>query len=64
LFIGGRTSTLGQAIAKDENVRWVARFCYPLLRGLLRSVVREPRFIGFAMQNREKLLRGWRYQAT
>jgi hypothetical protein len=44
------------ALGKDENVRRVATFCYPLLPGLLRLVIKEPRFINFVMSNREKLL--------
>ena len=44
------------ALGKDENVRRVASFCYPLLPGLLRLVVKEPRFVSFVMHNREKLL--------
>jgi hypothetical protein len=49
-------SHLGNALSKDENVRKVATFCYPLLPGLLRLVVKEHRFIQFVMLNREKLL--------
>jgi hypothetical protein len=49
-------SHLGNALSKDENVRKVATFCYPLLPGLLRLVVKEHRFIQFVMHNREKLL--------
>lgn len=56
LLVGGSASTLGQAIGKDENVRCVAGFCYPLLPGLLRLVVKEPTFVNFVMNNREKLL--------
>jgi hypothetical protein len=44
------------ALGKDENVRRVATFCYPLLPGLLRLAVKEPTFVNFVMQNREKLL--------
>ena len=43
------------ALGKDENVRTVATFCYPLLPGLLRLVIKEPAFISFVMHNREKL---------
>ena len=44
------------ALGKDENVRKVATFCYPLLPGLLRLVIKEPAFVNFVMDNREKLL--------
>ena len=44
------------ALGKDENVRRVAHFCYPLLPGLLRLVVKEATFIHFVMHHREKLL--------
>jgi hypothetical protein len=44
------------ALGKDENVRRVAIFCYPLLPGLLRLVVKEHIFVHFVMSNREKLL--------
>lgn len=56
LLVSGGTSTVGQALGKDENVRKVASFCYPLLPGLLRLVVKEHMFVNFVMQNREKLL--------
>lgn len=55
-LVSGGTSTMGQALGKDENVRKVASFCYPLLPGLLRLVVKEPAFVSFVMHNREKLL--------
>ena len=56
LLVCGSTSTVGQALGKEENVRKVASFCYPLLPGLLRLVVKEHMFVNFVMQNREKLL--------
>ncbi|WP_332876531.1 hypothetical protein [Massilia sp. S19_KUP03_FR1] len=56
LLLSGSTSTVGEALGKDENVRRVASFCYPLLPGLLRLVVKEHMFINFVMQNRERLL--------
>ncbi|HEX8478696.1 MAG TPA: hypothetical protein VF663_10195 [Telluria sp.] len=56
LLVSGGNSTVAQALGKDENVRRVATFCYPLLPGLLRLVIKEPRFINFVMSNREKLL--------
>ena len=55
MLVSGSNSTV-QALGKDENVRRVATFCYPMLPGLLRLIVKEPRFINFVMSNREKLL--------
>ncbi len=48
---GGRA-----ALQNDENVRKVATFCYPLLPALVRLAVKEPVFVGFVMNNREKVL--------
>jgi hypothetical protein len=56
ILASDNASHLGSALSKDENVRKVATFCYPLLPGLLRMVVKEHRFIQFVMLNREKLL--------
>lgn len=56
LLVSGSTSSVGQALGQDENVRRVASFCYPLLPGLLRLVVKEHMFVSFVMQNRERLL--------
>ena len=56
ILSSSNTSILGQAVAKDENVRRVASYCYPLLPFLLKMVVKEPAFVGFVMSNREKLL--------
>lgn len=50
-MLGGRG-----ALGKDENVRMVATFCYPLLPGVLRLVIKEATFINFVMHHREKLL--------
>lgn len=44
------------ALAKDENVRRIATFCYPLLPGWLRLAVKEATFVNFVIANREKLL--------
>ena len=46
----------GAALQNDENVRKVATFCYPLLPGLVRLAVKEPTFVSFVMNNREKIL--------
>ncbi len=56
LLASDGAAQVGQALNKDENVRRVATFCYPLLPGLLRLVVKEPAFVSFVMHNREKLL--------
>jgi hypothetical protein len=52
LLGGGGTA----ALQSDENVRKVATFCYPLLPGLVRLAVKEPAFVSFVMNNREKVL--------
>jgi hypothetical protein len=44
------------ALGKDENVRKVAIFCYPLLPGLLRLIIKEHTFVHVVMTNRERLL--------
>ena len=56
MLAGDGASQLGNALSKDDNVRKVATFCYPLLPGLLRLVIKEHRFIQFVMVNRERLL--------
>ena len=56
LLASDGAAQVGQALNKDENVRRVATFCYPLLPGLVRLVVKEPAFVSFVMHNREKLL--------
>jgi hypothetical protein len=44
------------ALQNDENVRKVATFCYPLLPALVRLAVKEPAFVSFVMNNRQKVL--------
>jgi hypothetical protein len=44
------------ALNNDDNVRKVATFCYPLLPGLVRLAVKEPAFVNFVMNNRERVL--------
>ncbi|WP_290688056.1 hypothetical protein [Haematobacter sp. UBA3484] len=44
------------ALLDDECVRKVATFCYPLLPVLIRLAVKEPTFISFVLNNREKVL--------
>jgi hypothetical protein len=41
----------------------VATFCYPLLPGLVRLAIKEPVFVSFVMNNREKVLGGLSQQA-
>jgi hypothetical protein len=50
---GGMTHA---ALNNDDNVRKVATFCYPLLPGLVRLAVKEPAFVSFVMNNRERVL--------
>jgi len=56
----GQAGQAGQAaqaaLRDDECVRKVATFCYPLLPGLLRLAVKEPVFVNFVLNNREKVL--------
>lgn len=53
-------SAPGQAAQKvlrdDESVRRVASFCNPLLPALVRLAIKEPTFVNFILNNREKLL--------
>lgn len=44
------------ALQNDENVRKVATFCYPLLPALVRLAIKEPAFVSFVMNNRQKVL--------
>lgn len=55
-MLGGSESAARAALANDEAVRKVAMFCYPLLPGIVRLAIKEPVFVGFVMNNREKLL--------
>jgi hypothetical protein len=55
-MLGGSESAARAALANDEAVRKVAVFCYPLLPGILRLAIKEPAFVGFVMNNRERLL--------
>jgi hypothetical protein len=55
-MLGGSESAARAALANDEAVRKVAVFCYPLLPGIVRLAIKEPAFVGFVMNNREKLL--------
>ena len=55
-MMGGSATAARAALANDEAVRKVAVFCYPLLPGVLRLAIKEPVFVGFVMNNRERLL--------
>lgn len=56
LIAGGAGQAAQHALRDDECVRKVATFCYPLLPGLVRLAVKEPVFVSFVMNNREKVL--------
>jgi hypothetical protein len=53
---GGAGQATQAALRDDECVRKVASFCYPLLPGLVRLAVKEPMFVEFVLNNREKVL--------
>ena len=55
-LLGGGETAARAALQNDEAVRKVAVFCYPLLPGLLRLAVKEPVFVNFVMNNRERVL--------
>ena len=55
-LLGGSEDAARAALANDDAVRKLAVFCYPLLPGVVRLAIREPAFVGFVMNNREKLL--------
>ncbi|MGX4644387.1 hypothetical protein [Massilia sp. SYSU DXS3249] len=55
-LLGGSETAARAALSNDEAVRKVAVFCYPLLPGIVRLAVKEHVFVGFVMNNREKLL--------
>ncbi len=56
LLAGGTRQATQAALQNDECVRKVATFCYPLLPGLVRLAVKEPVFVNFVMNNRERVL--------
>lgn len=56
-MLGSGAGNATQAMLRDDEcVRKVATFCYPLLPGLVRLAVKEPVFVNFVMNNREKVL--------
>jgi hypothetical protein len=56
LLQGNAGNITHAALNNDDNVRKVASFCYPLLPGLVRLAVKEPAFVNFVMNNRERVL--------
>ena len=56
MLAGGAGQAAQHALRDDECVRKVATFCYPLLPGLVRLAVKEPMFVSFVLNNREKVL--------
>jgi hypothetical protein len=56
LLQGNTGNITHAALNNDDNVRKVASFCYPLLPGLVRLAVKEPAFVDFVMNNRERVL--------
>ena len=56
-MLGGNSGTITRAaLRNDEAVRKVAGYCYLMLPGLVRLAVREPVFVDFVLNNRERLL--------
>lgn len=53
---GGAGQAAQAVLRDDERVRKVASFCYPLLPVLVRLAIKEPVFISFVLNNREKIL--------
>ncbi|AWL05632.1 hypothetical protein ACFOHT_17950 [Massilia oculi] len=53
---GAQGQAAKAALRDDECVRKVASCCYPLLPVLIRLAVKEPTFISFVLDNREKVL--------
>lgn len=54
---GGAGQSAQVALRDDECVRKIASFCYPLLPILVRLAIKEPVFVSFILNNREKVLR-------
>ncbi|MEO5934480.1 MAG: hypothetical protein ABIQ08_13150 [Duganella sp.] len=56
-MLGGSSGSITRAALRDdEAMRKVAGYCYLLLPGLVRLAVKEPAFVGFVLDNRERLL--------
>lgn len=56
MLAGGAGTITRAALRNDEAVRKVAGYCYLMLPGLVRLAVREPTFVDFVMNNRERVL--------
>jgi hypothetical protein len=53
----GQSSGLTLSLLRnDDAVRKVAEVCYELLPGLVRLAVKQPTFVSFVLNNREKIL--------
>lgn len=56
-MLGGNSGSITRAaLHNDEAMRKVAGYCYLLLPGLVRLAVKEPVFVDFVLDNRERLL--------
>ena len=56
-MLGGDSRSITRAaLRNDEAVRKVAGYCYLMLPGLVRLAVKEPVFVDFVLDNRERLL--------
>lgn len=56
-MLGGQGGSITRAaLRNDEAMRKVAGYCYLMLPGLVRLAVKEPVFVDFVMNNRERLL--------
>lgn len=56
-MLGGNSGSITQStLRNDEAVRKVAGYCYLMLPGLVRLAVKEPAFVDFVLDNRERLL--------
>jgi hypothetical protein len=56
-MLGAKSGSITrEALRNDEAVRKVAGYCYLMLPGLVRLAVKEPVFIDFVLDNRERLL--------
>ena len=56
VLVGKSTDLSVSLLKNDDAVRKVALICYGLLPGLVRFAVKEPVFVGYVMNNRERVL--------
>jgi len=54
--IRGMLGAAAPLAAQDDKVRMVAAFCYPLLPGVVRLVVKEAAFVEFVLKHRQQVL--------